>query len=507
MSYDVREVKLDNGFYALLVERRNLPVVASTTWYRVGARDEHTGESGLSHFIEHMMFKGTVRYRKGEIDLLTSKMGGSNNAFTDHDNTCYYFSLPADRWETALDIEASRMRGCLFEPSEFEAEKSVVLEELAMGLDDPWSKLFQRTESLAYERHPYHRPIIGWREELEALSVDQMRDYYRRHYGVNRAFMVIVGAIDVDRTEARIRRLFVDKPRARPRPLVIPEPKLDGERRGVIHAPGDIARVAFARHTCRIGEQDDFVFDVVAQILGQGKSSRLHKRMTIDEPVASHVAVHNDVRLDPGLFWVYSELMPGVEAARGEALMRDELRKLVEDGVTQDEVDRALTQIRASFLFEDESVMGTALKLGRFEASTATGYALAFEVEERYARVTPAAIRETVARYLASDGWTVVWSLPEAERKASRFASKVDPKGLGRKAAKPKKSAQKKAKKKSPKKVAAKPAKKLATKKAASKAKPQTKKKKKAKPERARPSRQRKDPHPEVVRLDRRRKS
>ena len=122
-------------------------------WYQVGSKDERTGETGLSHFLEHMMFKGTDRYAKGEIDLLTAKMGGSNNAFTDHDNTAYYFALASDRWETAFEIEADRMRHCLLDPAEFAAEKQVVLEELAMGEDDPWRALFQATEALTFQVH------------------------------------------------------------------------------------------------------------------------------------------------------------------------------------------------------------------------------------------------------------------------------------------------------------------------------------------------------------------
>ena len=237
MTHPVHEVELDNGFRALLVERHNLPVVATSLWYGVGARDEHTGESGLSHFLEHMMFKGTSRFAKGEIDLLTSKMGGANNAFTDHDNTVYHFSLPAEKWETALEIEADRMRGCALDPDEFTAEKSVVLEELAMGLDDPWQSLFQSVETLAYQRHPYHRPVIGWREELERVSAAEMRDYYERHYGANRAFFVIAGAIDAQRTEARLQELFGSQPSATERGPVVAEPTFEGERRAVVHAP------------------------------------------------------------------------------------------------------------------------------------------------------------------------------------------------------------------------------------------------------------------------------
>ena len=208
MLPNVHEVSLANGFRALLVERRALPVVASTIWYTVGSRDERTAETGLSHFLEHMMFKGTDRYGKGEIDLATSLMGGSNNAFTDHDLTAYYFSLAADRWKTALEIEASRMRGCLLDEPEFVAEKSVVLEELAMGEDDPWNSLHQATEAMVFQVHSYHHPIIGWKADLERLKVEGMRDYYRRNYGPDRAFLVVVGDIDIAKTETRIRELF-----------------------------------------------------------------------------------------------------------------------------------------------------------------------------------------------------------------------------------------------------------------------------------------------------------
>ena len=170
MLPDVREVQLDNGFQALLVERRNLPVVATVLYYLVGSRDERTGQTGLSHFLEHMMFKGTRRFAKGEIDLLTSKLGGSTNAFTDNDCTAYHFSLASDRWETALEIESDRMTSCLFDPDEFAAEKNVVLEELAMGEDDPWRVLWQSTEALVFQVHPYHHPIIGHRQDLERLE-------------------------------------------------------------------------------------------------------------------------------------------------------------------------------------------------------------------------------------------------------------------------------------------------------------------------------------------------
>lgn len=424
VSDSVHEVRLDNGFRALLVERPGLPVVGTALWYRVGGRDERDGESGLSHFLEHMMFKGTDRYAKGEIDLLTSRMGGANNAFTDHDSTVYHFSLPSKAWETALEIEANRMRGCTLDPDEFTAEKSVVLEELAMGLDDPWSALFQATESLAFERHPYHRPIIGWKEELEAVGVDGMRRYYEANYGANRAFLVVCGAIDAARTGDRVRDLFGNQPQAEPRRPILAEPEPEGERRRVIYAPGKLARIAVAIPTGRVGEHEDLVLDVLAQVLGHAKSSRLHRRLVLDEQVATQVGVHNDVRLDPGLFWIYAELHPGVEPARVEGMIRAEIARMTEHGVAADELARAQTQIRSSFLFEDEAVLGTALKIGRFEGTTAVGYTLLDSFEAQYAAITDDDVRALLAKRFGADRWTVVWSLPE-ERKGRVMVGEV----------------------------------------------------------------------------------
>ena len=165
-------------------------------WYRVGARNETEREAGVSHFLEHMMFKGSARFGKGEVDRLTTTLGGSNNAFTTADHTAYWFEFASDRWERALEIEADRMRGLLLDPSEFAAEKAVVLEELAMGEDDPWRNLSQQVQMSLFPRHPYRRPVIGFADTLRALEVERMRDYYRRFYHPANAILVVCGDID-----------------------------------------------------------------------------------------------------------------------------------------------------------------------------------------------------------------------------------------------------------------------------------------------------------------------
>ncbi|HEB53644.1 MAG TPA: insulinase family protein [bacterium] len=412
MLPDVEVVELDNGFRALLVERGPLPVVATVCWYHVGSRDERTGETGLSHFLEHMMFKGTSKYAKGEIDLLTSKMGGSNNAYTNTDSTVYYFSLAADRWETALEIEASRMRGCLLDPAEFESEKNVVLEELAMGEDEPWHPLYHLAEATLYQAHPYHHPVIGYREDLERLTVQQMRSYYERHYGPNRAFLTVVGAIDRRRARRRIEQLFGKLPRAQERAVAIREPEPQGERRAVLRSPHSVVRLCLGFPTCRVGERDDYALDLLAHELGNSKNSRLYRRLVVADRTVSDVSVMNETREDPGGFFVLAELHPGADPGKVERAIREEVAALVQEGVAARDLKRIRTQIRASFLFQNEAVLDQAMKLARFEAATPDGYRTLGDVLPTYDAITRRELREVARRYLGFDRAAVVWAMP-----------------------------------------------------------------------------------------------
>ncbi|HEX6813445.1 MAG TPA: pitrilysin family protein [Planctomycetota bacterium] len=433
MLPDVEVVELDNGFKALLVERGPLPVVASVMWYRVGARDEHTGETGVSHFLEHMMFKGTKQFAKGQIDLQTSKMGGSNNAFTDNDSTAYYFAMAADRWETALEIESSRMRGCLLDPLEFASEKNVVLEELAMGEDDPWRPLYQTTESLLFQVHPYHHPVIGYREDLERLTAQQMRGYYERHYGPNRAFLVVVGAIDKARTKQRIQDLFGPIPRAIDRPVALKEPVAQGERRAVLRTPHSVTRLCIGFPTCRMGERDDYALDVLAHDLGNSKNSRLYKRLVLKDELVIEVSVMNETRQDPGALLVLCELREGANPARVEAAIREEVGKQIAEGVDKRDLERIRSQIRASFLFQDEAALDLAMKLSRFEAGAPEGYRTLETVLPTYDSLTRKELRQVAAKYFDFDRAAIVWAMPAAGAQTAASAQAKDqPSGGGK---------------------------------------------------------------------------
>lgn len=290
-----------------------------------------------------------------------------------------------------------------------------------MGEDDPWRRLYHGLESLSYQVHPYHHPVIGWREDLERVTVEGMRSYYRRHYGPNRAFLVLVGDFTTEPTVRRIEELFGHLPAsAETRAPVLTEPAQQGERRALVRAPGDVTRVAMAVHTCRLGEEDDFVLDVISVLLGSGKTSRLYRRLVLEEEVASGLSVYNEVRREPGLFWISAELVGGARPEEVERMIREEIDRLVQGPTQRAELARARMHLRSGFLFESETALDTATRLGRFEALGKPGWRLLQNVLDRYAQIGPQEVRGVAERWFREDGWNIVWSVPNGTRPPGR---------------------------------------------------------------------------------------
>src|SRR3989449_878371 len=302
---DVRRTVLDNGLVVLTKEVHTSPIVTSMIWYRVGSRNEELGQTGKSHFLEHMLFKGTDRFKKGEIDLITLKNGGGNNAFTSHDFTAYYFNFASDRWEVALEIEADRMVSCAFEPDEFEAEKKVVIEELKTGLDSPWGLLHQEQEAAAYKMHPYRNPIVGWLQDVERATAAEQQAYYRKHYHPNNAILVITGDFQTDRVLESVARHFAGIP-AGPAadPVTIVEPEQRGEKRVAVRWRSKIPRVAITYHAPAIAHPDSYALQVLGVILAEGKASRLYQRMVEREQNVTFVTAEYGESKDPTLFHI-----------------------------------------------------------------------------------------------------------------------------------------------------------------------------------------------------------
>ena len=414
---EVREHRLKNGMRVILAERHDDPVVATLILYRVGSRNEREDEAGMSHFLEHMMFKGSERYRKGEVDLRTAALGGNNNAFTTPDHTAYYFEFTADRWEVALEIEADRMRGLELDPAEFEAEKAVVLSELAMGEDDPWRNLSQQVSEMLFTRHPYRRPIIGYPESLGRMTPDDMRSYHGRYYTPANATIVIAGDITQRKALAAVRKHFgaldagpkfedVDPYRAS-----IPEPR--GERSVTTSWDDDSRRLVIAWPTVAVGTHEDDVLDLVSVVLSTGRLSRLHRRLVLDEALAVNVSTSNDTRVDGGAFWLYAECAAGVDPAKLQAAIDEELERLIDEDVGAAELKRARSILAAADAYELESALDLAEDLGQLAVDA--DWRLVLTSRERYAAVKAKHVRTVAKQLLSRDRRVVGWSLPAAE--------------------------------------------------------------------------------------------
>ncbi|MFT5731443.1 MAG: zinc protease [Planctomycetota bacterium] len=421
----VHESRLSNGMKVLVAERHLDPVVAVMVWYGVGARHERPEEAGISHFLEHMMFKGTETRGKGAIDLETTVLGGSNNAFTTPDHTAYWFEFASDRWEKALDLEADRMQSLSLDPEEFASEKQVVLEELSMGLDDPWRALSEKVSAALFGRHPYGQPVIGYRDTLDPMTPEDMRAHYDRFYRPGNATLVIAGDVDPKRAVEAAEERFgkIADPELGPGDArrTPPEPDYSGVMRIETTWDDQASRMIMVWPGGVFGSDDDFVFDVVVTILTSGKLARLYRRAVVNEGLATSVSANNDARKAAGGFWIYSEAVQGVLPATLEAAIDEEVARLRTELVTEDELTRAKKLLDASDAFESETITDVAETLGEY--ATDLQWTDVLGVSERRNAVTAEMIRETCARLLIPGRRIIAWSLPEAEAEPEAAAT------------------------------------------------------------------------------------
>ena len=409
---DVRRTVLSNGLVVLTKEVHTSPIVTSMLWYRVGSRNEELGHTGKSHFLEHMLFKGTDRFKKGEIDLLTLKNGGANNAFTSHDFTAYYFNFASDRWEIALEIEADRMVNCAFDPEEFEAEKKVVIEELKTGLDSPWGLLLQEQEATAFKVHPYRNPIVGWLPDVERATVEQQQAYYRHYYHPNNAALALVGDFDSEDVLRKVDRAFGSIP-AGPKPpaMVLEEPPQRGERRLIVRWRSKVPRLAIAFHAPQIAAVDSYALQLLAVVLAEGKASRLYQRMVEKEQSVTFVTAEYGESKDPTLFHIRAEARGDHSIDEVEVSIQDELASICRNGISEHELDRAKHQIEAHFILSRERTLDQAILLGQIETLLGLDYIDSYL--QRINALTAADVALACANYLREDNQTVAQLLSD----------------------------------------------------------------------------------------------
>ena len=424
ITRNVQKSILPNGLTVVTKEMHDKPVVATMIWYRVGSRNEELGQTGKSHFLEHMLFKGTDRYKKGEIDMITHLNGGANNAFTWLDFTAYYFTFASDRWEAALEIEASRMRNTMFAEDEFASEKQVVEEELRIGLDGPWEALENEIWATAFRQHPYHWPTVGWLEDLEAASGADMKAYYDKWYHPRQATLVVVGDFDSVEVVQKIEDLFGRIP---PGPLVAPpnivEPSQRGEKRLVVKKQTPVERLLIGYHAPEVGHPDSYALKVAEAVLSTGKSSRLYQRLVErDQSVTKADASYHD-HIDPSLFYFQAELKPGFKLADVEHAICEEIDRLKRGDIPGAETDKAKRQIEASLVLSSEEPLQQATLLGQYETiafdehvpADSRGYHYLDTLLERVAGVTVEEIAMAAQKYFTEDNRTVGYLIDDGE--------------------------------------------------------------------------------------------
>jgi zinc protease len=410
---NVREFVLENGLKVLLLEDHKSPAVTFQVWYRVGSRNEKDGKSGLSHFLEHMMFKGTAKVKPEEYARIIAKNGGRSNAFTTPDVTVYFAAMSRDKIGTEIELEADRMSNASLGEAYFEPEKKVIQEERRLRTEDnPASALSEVTSAVAYMVHPYRRPVVGWMPDIENLMRQDLLDYYKLYYAPNNAYIVVTGDFATNEILPTIRAAFEKIPRGAEPPTVgVEELPQQGERRIILKKEAELPFILLFYHAPNLKSPDSYALDVLSVVLAGGHSSRLYHDLVYQKRIVRSIdADYSGLSIDPGGFTVTAQLMPGKEPAEVEGEIDSLLEKLKAERISERELQKAKNQIEAAFVFAQDSIFGQAMKIGYYEA--VGGWRLMDAYIDGIRKVTREDIQKVAKQYLDRDRRTVGVMIP-----------------------------------------------------------------------------------------------
>ena len=406
-------VTLDNGLRVLLLEDHRSPIVTVQTWYRVGSRNEARGATGIAHFLEHLMFRGTARYGPGEFARLVERNGGQDNAFTSQDVTSYYVNLAADRLDLVLDLEADRMHNLLLDAKIIASEREVVIEERRTRTeDDPGGALGEEVSAIAFRAHPYGQPIIGWPTDLTRITPEEIRTFYRTYYVPNNALLVMVGDFKTAEVLAKVRAKFGALPRgAEPPPVLAVEPPQSSERRLTVRRPAELPIVYLGYPVPNQKSPDAAALELLSVILSGGRTSRLYRDLVHERQLALEAGGdYSYFSLDPNLFWFWATPLPGQPAETLEKELLGHMERLKREPVSDLELTRAKNQIESAFVFQEDSIHRRASLLARFELIG--GYARRDDYLASIRAVSAADLQRVAAAYFQDDKKNVGILLP-----------------------------------------------------------------------------------------------
>ena len=409
----VVEATLDNGLRVLLEEDHRSPVIALQVWYKVGSRNEIPGRSGLSHFLEHMMFKGTSRYGPRVYSRIVEGLGGQDNALTGRDATTFSVDVAADRIDRILDLEADRMRHLLLDPAEVESERSVVMEERrTRSEDDPVGALAEAFAATAFTEHPYRIPPIGFMADIEKLGVADLRGWYDAYYWPNDAILVAVGDFRAGEMLEKIQTRFGPIARGPEPPTVTAvEPEPRGERRVTVRREAQLPVVYVGYPVPNYRSPDAWALEVLSTLLSTGRASRLYRQLVYGARLALDAGGdYSLLTVDPDTFTVYVTVLPEKPVEEVERALAVEVERLRHELVSEEELERAKNQLEAGYLFGQDSLHGRASTLGRYER--VAGWRLRDEYIRRVRTVTPADIQTVARRYFVDEHKTTAVLIP-----------------------------------------------------------------------------------------------
>ncbi|KJU86616.1 zinc protease [Candidatus Magnetobacterium bavaricum] len=409
------EYFLDNGLKVLMVEDHKAPIATFQIWYKVGSLNESTGKTGLSHMLEHMMFKGTKRYGSKVFSNLIQKNGGVDNAFTTRDYTMYYQTLISDRLELSIELEADRMQNLLLSEEDVKSEKQVVMEERRLRTEDnPQNLLFEQLTEKALSRHPYRNPVIGWMDDIASFTVEDLRGHYNNYYSPDNAVIIVTGDIKPAEILKQLKTHFGPIPAKHQAKANIPtEPMQEQSRRLVLRRPAQLPYLLMAYHVPSIPHKDSYALDVLSAIFS-GKSGRLYQELVKNQKVALNSFVfYSGFHTDPYLMYFGGSVMGGKGDSTDalEHAILAEIEKVKTTPPTEREIQKAKNQIEASFIMGQDSIYFQGELLGMYEMLG--NWRLKDKYLEEIRGVTVEDVKRVAATYLITNNSTVGTLIPE----------------------------------------------------------------------------------------------
>jgi predicted Zn-dependent peptidase len=416
---DVHTFTLKNGMKFMVLEDHSIPNANFYTFWKVGSRNEVHGITGLSHFFEHMMFNGAKKYGPKQFDRTMEANGGSNNAYTTENNTVYTDWFQSGALETIFDLEADRIRDLAIDPKMVESERGVVLSERSTGLENSNYRLLgELVQSTAFTEHPYMFPVIGFESDIKRWTQADLEKYFKTYYSPNNAVAVIVG----DVTPGQVKKLaeqYIESIPAQKLPdsLRTIEPPQNGERRVTTYKDIATPNIMLAYHVPATRHPDYYALDLLSGVLSSGNSSRLIKSLVLDSTIASRVSSNMEIALDPTLFSIYAIAASNVSAEQLERSIENQIQKIVQDGITDVELQKLKNQKLMEFYRTMETINGKANSLGTYELYFGD-YKKLYEAPSLYEKVTKEDVQRVAKTYLTMRNRTVGYLLPETKKVA-----------------------------------------------------------------------------------------